>query len=207
MQRSWQTRTRWRSNSTRTHWAGWRRSPGRTTQRPSSRSSRRERRKTLLSSTMWTKWTMRWNPWLTRQVRFMIQWIRQITSGLLDHTTLINRFRIHNTSLIEIYILSNLGFHYFQHQSKTCPLLVCIKFQLNPCKGKFCQNTGKAEGILFPQVVNSLNLKIQDIVIFAANLLPIFIKSVSQMKLAQISEITIGRISSWTGNNSENTGN
>ena len=33
---------------------------------------------------------------------------------------------------------------------------------------KFCQNTGKTQGILFAQVVNALLLKVKDIVIFAA---------------------------------------
>ena len=46
----------------------------------------------------------------------------------------------------------------------------------NPCQGKhrefgkFCQNTGKTQGILFAQVVNSLILKVKDISIFAAKI-------------------------------------
>ena len=35
---------------------------------------------------------------------------------------------------------------------------------------KFCQNTGKTQGIWFAQVVNSLVLKVKDIFKFAANL-------------------------------------
>ena len=35
---------------------------------------------------------------------------------------------------------------------------------------KFCQNTGKTQGILFAQVVNSLILKVYDIAIFAAEI-------------------------------------
>ena len=35
---------------------------------------------------------------------------------------------------------------------------------------KFCQNTGKTQGILFGQVVNSLILKVKDFVIFAAKM-------------------------------------
>ena len=35
---------------------------------------------------------------------------------------------------------------------------------------KFCQNTGKTLGILFPQVVNSLMPKVKDIAIFAAKI-------------------------------------
>ena len=36
--------------------------------------------------------------------------------------------------------------------------------------GKFCPNTGKTQGILFAQVVNSLILKVRDIAIFAAKI-------------------------------------
>ena len=35
---------------------------------------------------------------------------------------------------------------------------------------KFCQNTGKTQGILFAQVVNSLILKVKDTAIFAAKI-------------------------------------
>ena len=35
---------------------------------------------------------------------------------------------------------------------------------------KFCQNTGKTQGILFGQVVNSLILKVLDIAIFATKI-------------------------------------
>ena len=57
-----------------------------------------------------------------------------------------------------------------------------------PCQGKhrefenfvktqgkhreFCLNTGKTQGILFAQVVNSLILKVKDTVIFAAKISP-----------------------------------
>ena len=50
----------------------------------------------------------------------------------------------------------------------------------------------KHMGILFAQVVNSQNLKIQDIAIFAVN----FCKSVSLLKLPQISENGTGKMSS-----------
>ena len=47
----------------------------------------------------------------------------------------------------------------------------------NPCQGKhrefwkFCQNTGKTQGIWFvTQVVNSLILKVKDISVFAAKI-------------------------------------
>ena len=35
---------------------------------------------------------------------------------------------------------------------------------------KFCQNTGKTQGILFAQVINSLFLKVKDTAIFAAKI-------------------------------------
>ena len=37
-------------------------------------------------------------------------------------------------------------------------------------QGKFCQNTGKTQGIWFAQVVNSLTLKVKDILIFGAKI-------------------------------------
>ena len=43
----------------------------------------------------------------------------------------------------------------------------------NPCQGKhreFCLNTGKTHGILLAQVVNSLILKVKDVLIFAAKI-------------------------------------
>ena len=46
---------------------------------------------------------------------------------------------------------------------------------------KFCQNTGKTQGILFAQVVNSLILKVKETVIFAAKKLDRSAKSVSSM--------------------------
>ena len=42
---------------------------------------------------------------------------------------------------------------------------------------KFCQNTGKTQGILFAQVVNSLILKVWDIAIFAAEISIFFPRS------------------------------
>ena len=44
--------------------------------------------------------------------------------------------------------------------------------QKNPCQGKHREygNFAKTQGILFPQVVNSLILKVKDIAIFAAKI-------------------------------------
>ena len=42
---------------------------------------------------------------------------------------------------------------------------------------KFCQNTGKTQGVLFAQVVNSLILKVKDIAIFAAKISNFFSRS------------------------------
>ena len=53
----------------------------------------------------------------------------------------------------------------------------------------------RTQGILFAQVVNSMILKILDIAIFAAT----FFRSVSHIKLLQISEIGTGKFSSRTG--------
>ena len=39
---------------------------------------------------------------------------------------------------------------------------------------KFCQKTGKTQGILFAQVVNSLILRVKDTAIFAAKILIFF---------------------------------
>ena len=58
------------------------------------------------------------------------------------------------------------------------------------------QTTGKAQGIVLVQVVNSLILKIQDIAIFAS-------ESVLNVKLLQISEFGTGKTSSWTGKKQE----
>ena len=41
---------------------------------------------------------------------------------------------------------------------------------------KFCQNTGKTQGIWFAQVVNSLILKVKDILKFAVKITKIFLK-------------------------------
>ena len=59
---------------------------------------------------------------------------------------------------------------------------------------KHSENTGN----FVRSSCNSLTLKIQDIVIFAAKF-SIFSKSVSHMNVSHISEIGTGKISSWTG--------
>ena len=42
---------------------------------------------------------------------------------------------------------------------------------------KFCQNTGKTQGIWFAQVINSLIIKVKDILVFAVNISKLFLKS------------------------------
>ena len=44
---------------------------------------------------------------------------------------------------------------------------------------KFCQNTGKTQGIWFAQVVNSLTLKVKDISIFTAKISKFFSRRIS----------------------------
>ena len=43
-------------------------------------------------------------------------------------------------------------------------------YNKNSLSGKYCQNTGKTQGILFAQVVNSLILKVKDTAIFAVKI-------------------------------------
>ena len=75
--------------------------------------------------------------------------------------------------------------------------------QQKTCQGKhkefgnFVQ--GKTLGIWYAQVVNSLILKLQDIIAIYAAKCSKFSKSVLFMKLSQISEIGTEQFSSWTG--------
>ena len=70
----------------------------------------------------------------------------------------------------------------------------------NPRSGKIqgiwkcCQTRGKTQGILFAQVINS-DSKDRKMSNFA--------KSVSDMKLSQISEIATGKMFNWTGKTQE----
>ena len=73
--------------------------------------------------------------------------------------------------------------------------------QQNPLSGKTQGIWGEKHREKFAQVVNSLFLNIQDIAIFAAEFVN-FSKSISHMKLSQISEIDTEKISSRM----ENTG-
>ena len=53
------------------------------------------------------------------------------------------------------------------------------KWPKNPCQGKHREfgNFAKTQGILFAQVVNSLILKVKDILVFAANISRFFFQA------------------------------
>ena len=79
---------------------------------------------------------------------------------------------------------------------------------------KFCQNTGKTQGILFGQVVNTLILKVKDIAMFAAETSIFFSRSwrglptqfcvCNSHKLCKLAQ---GKVAVGQGKNRENTGN